>query len=129
MVAMKYLHEKQVLHRDLKPQNLFLMENGDIRVGDFGMSKVVKANEKFQTVVGTPYYIAPEVITEKPYSYPADIWSMGCIFHHLCALKVPFDATNLKGLVSKITSGKIEPLPAGFSEPLQRLHQDMLQQR
>eukprot|EP00929_Paragymnodinium_shiwhaense_P109747 TRINITY_DN7625_c0_g1_i1.p1 TRINITY_DN7625_c0_g1~~TRINITY_DN7625_c0_g1_i1.p1 ORF type:complete len:1111 (-),score=315.09 TRINITY_DN7625_c0_g1_i1:211-3543(-) len=130
ILALKYLHDKHTLHRDLKPSNLFLTGTGDLRMGDFGIAKVLCDTLEFaKSFVGTPYYISPEVIQEKPYSWPADVWSMGCILYHLCALVVPFEAKNMSELSRKITMGAIPKLPAEYSETLRGLCSEMMQRK
>mmetsp|Transcript_5374 Transcript_5374/g.16609 ORF Transcript_5374/g.16609 Transcript_5374/m.16609 type:complete len:945 (+) Transcript_5374:136-2970(+) len=127
MLALKYLHSKHILHRDLKPSNLFLTKAGDVRMGDFGISKVMTCTGAYaKTFVGTPYYLSPEVIQEKPYSWPADIWSMGCILYQLCALRVPFDAANITGLAQKICGGRLPTVPEGYSDAVRQLSADMM---
>jgi len=122
LLALKYLHNKHVLHRDLKPSNLFLMGNGDLRMGDFGISKVMACTGAFcRTFVGTPYYLSPEQILEHPYSWPSDIWSMGCILYQMCALQVPFDAANISGLSKKICGADVPPVPKEYSEHLREI--------
>ena len=77
--------------------------------------------EKARTVVGTPYYISPEIIQNKPYSFESDIWSMGAILYELCALKPPFDATSISALGMKIVRGAYSPIPAQFTGEMKTL--------
>jgi len=67
-------------------------------------------------MVGTPYYISPEIVSNKSYNFKTDIWSIGVILYELCALKTPFDATNLPSLAMKIVAGKYKPIPNCYSE-------------
>lgn len=127
-LALKHIHEKHVLHRDLKSQNLFLSGCGRLRIGDFGISKVLDSTAAFaQTTIGTPYYLSPEICQERPYSWSSDVWAMGCILFEMAALRVPFDAPNIRALVTKITRGPTPAIPSRYSPDLQRICGDMLQ--
>ncbi|CAJ1342527.1 unnamed protein product [Effrenium voratum] len=121
-LALKYLHDKHVLHRDLKTQNLFLTAQDRLRIGDFGISKVLESTCAFaKTTIGTPYYLSPEICLEKPYTFSSDIWALGCVLYELACLRVPFDATSLQSLVQKITRGPTPPLPPAYSVELRQL--------
>jgi NIMA (never in mitosis gene a)-related kinase len=75
-------------------------------LGDFGIARVLnKTFEKAKTMVGTPYYLSPEIIENRPYSFKSDIWSLGVILYELCALRPPFNAENLHFLALKIVKG------------------------
>merc|ERR1719428_278103 len=127
-LALKHLHERHVLHRDLKSQNLFITGSGRLRIGDFGISKVLDCTAAFaKTTIGTPYYLSPEICQERPYSWSSDVWAMGCILYEMAALRVPFDAPNIRALVSKITRGPMPQLPPRFSPDLTKLCGDLLQ--
>lgn len=105
-LALLYLHSKKILHRDLKPANLFLAADGSVRVGDFGIARVLKHTmELAKTVVGTPYYLSPEVCEAKPYNHKSDVWSLGCILYELLSLRHAFEATSISALVRKIVKG------------------------
>lgn len=126
-LALKYMHDKHVLHRDLKSQNLFLTAHDRLRVGDFGISKVLENTAAFaRTTIGTPYYLSPEICMEQPYSFGCDIWALGCVLYEMCALRVPFDAPNLQSLVQKITRGPAPVLPGYCSVDLRQLCVDLL---
>jgi len=84
---------QKILHRDLKPGNIFLDGNSDAKVGDFGLARVLNHDSVFaQTHVGTPYYMSPEQINEQRYNEKSDIWSLGCIVYEMAALRPPFKA-------------------------------------
>lgn len=101
-LAMFYLHEQKILHRDLKTQNVFL-KNSRVRLGDFGIAKVLDSTRDLaNTCIGTPYYMSPELFKYKPYSYKSDIWSMGCCLYEMCNLRHAFDAQSINGLAIKI---------------------------
>ena len=84
-----------IIHRDIKLENIFITEQGKIKIGDLGMSKVIHdPSELLSQRVGTPIYFAPEIIQHHLYSYPVDIWALGCVFYYLTSLEHPFkDAT------------------------------------
>mmetsp|Transcript_18057 Transcript_18057/g.38584 ORF Transcript_18057/g.38584 Transcript_18057/m.38584 type:complete len:640 (+) Transcript_18057:144-2063(+) len=128
ILALKYLHQdRHILHRDLKPSNLFLSKGGTLKVGDFGIAKVLActiANAKTQ--IGTPYYLSPELCQEKPYAWPSDMWSMGCILYEMCKREVPFNAPSISGLVQKIVKGPIPTVPSNYSGFVSGLVREML---
>eukprot|EP00928_Gymnodinium_smaydae_P049423 TRINITY_DN3316_c0_g1_i1.p1 TRINITY_DN3316_c0_g1~~TRINITY_DN3316_c0_g1_i1.p1 ORF type:complete len:540 (+),score=98.27 TRINITY_DN3316_c0_g1_i1:182-1801(+) len=127
LLALKYIHEKHVLHRDLKSSNFFLSKAGNLKMGDFGIAKVLSCTAACaRTQIGTPYYLSPEVCQEKPYTWPSDIWAMGCIFYELCERKVPFDASNISGLVQKICRGPTPIIGSGYSDFVKSLGSEML---
>ncbi|KIJ53750.1 hypothetical protein M422DRAFT_25550 [Sphaerobolus stellatus SS14] len=118
---------QQILHRDLKPDNIFLDENQVIKLGDFGLSKALGATNFANTYVGTPYYMSPELIQEKAYDTKSDIWSLGCLIYELCALKPPFhEAKTHSELSIFIRNGRIPPLPRGYSQALHHVIKSML---
>ena len=87
--------EGKILHRDLKPGNIFLDSNSNVKLGDFGLSRVMNADSYFAyTHVGTPYYMSPEQINDQKYNERSDIWSTGCILYEVAALRAPFEATT-----------------------------------
>jgi len=126
-LALKYLHDRHVLHRDLKSSNFFLTSQDRLRIGDFGISKVLESTVAFaKTTIGTPYYLSPEICMERPYSFSSDIWALGCVLYEMAALRVPFDAQSLQALVQKITRGPTPSLPSNYSGELRQLDVDLL---
>eukprot|EP00919_Chromeraceae_sp_WS-2016_P000014 GHVR01000057.1.p1 GENE.GHVR01000057.1~~GHVR01000057.1.p1 ORF type:complete len:151 (-),score=6.54 GHVR01000057.1:1234-1686(-) len=115
LFGVKALHSKKVLHRDLKSANVFLTSNKTIKIGDFGISKVLDATSA-KTFVGTPYYLSPEVCDNRPYNLKSDLWSLGCIMYELCTLTYPFQASNLLGLAMKILNEEVKPIPNYYSK-------------
>jgi len=126
-LAIKHCHDRKILHRDLKSQNIFLTSKNTAKLGDFGIAKVLRHTlDKARTIVGTPYYISPEIIQNKPYSFASDIWSLGVILYELCALKPPFDANSISGLGIKIVKGMYNPIPGVFSKELKAMVAQLL---
>jgi NIMA (never in mitosis gene a)-related kinase len=137
LLALKYVHEQKVLHRDIKSSNLLLVksENStklgqvawDVKLGDFGIAKCLDSTVAHaRTCVGTPYYLAPEVCQDKPYNWGSDIWSMGCVLYELCALHVPFEAESLAQLMQRICQGRVPHIPESYSKELRQVGGDML---
>ncbi|XP_048848078.1 serine/threonine-protein kinase PLK1-like [Brienomyrus brachyistius] len=93
----QYLHNNRVIHRDLKLGNLFLNDDMEVKIGDFGLAtKIEYDGERKKTLCGTPNYIAPEVLCKKGHSFEVDIWSLGCILYTLLVGKPPFETSCLK---------------------------------
>ena len=121
------MHDRKILHRDLKTQNIFLTSKGEIKIGDFGIARVLQSTYDYaQTAIGTPYYLSPEICQEKPYNQKSDIWSLGCILYEIITLKHAFDATSMKALVFKILRGTYPEIPKMYSQELRDLIAEML---
>lgn len=126
MTCFTDIHSKYILHRDIKSLNVFL-SGDDIKIGDFGVSKVLNHTMSMaKTMVGTPYYLSPELCENRPYGPKSDVWALGCILYELCTLKHPFDAANQGALVLKIIRGKYGSIPRGYSMELSSLVNEML---
>ncbi len=126
-----------ILHRDLKPENsefffldhnsepamltnlVFLGADNSVKLGDFGLSKIMQSHDFASTYVGTPFYMSPEICAAERYTLHSDIWSLGCIMYELCAREPPFSAKTHFHLVEKIKGGKLAPLPSVYSAELQ----------
>eukprot|EP00746_Dinoflagellata_sp_MGD_P017939 gnl/MRDRNA2_/MRDRNA2_141464_c0_seq1.p1 gnl/MRDRNA2_/MRDRNA2_141464_c0~~gnl/MRDRNA2_/MRDRNA2_141464_c0_seq1.p1 ORF type:complete len:427 (-),score=72.51 gnl/MRDRNA2_/MRDRNA2_141464_c0_seq1:348-1628(-) len=127
--ALFYLHERKVLHRDIKTRNLFLYSSGLLKLGDFGISCVLDTTLAMaHTVVGTLYYLSPELVKRTPYSFKSDVWALGVVLYELAALKQPFDSKSLHELLHLIIKGKYEPLDASYSQSIKSLVHSMLSQ-
>eukprot|EP00242_Pyramimonas_sp_CCMP2087_P011970 CAMPEP_0198206148 /NCGR_PEP_ID=MMETSP1445-20131203/9679_1 /TAXON_ID=36898 /ORGANISM="Pyramimonas sp., Strain CCMP2087" /LENGTH=776 /DNA_ID=CAMNT_0043878719 /DNA_START=210 /DNA_END=2540 /DNA_ORIENTATION=+ len=119
LLCLDHMHKQKVLHRDLKTKNIFMTRNHVVKVGDFGLSKVLDNGISMaQSAVGTPYYLSPELCEGKPYDYKSDVWALGCVAHEMTSLKHTFHATNLPQLVMTIVYGKYTPVSEDYSSEL-----------
>ncbi|VVC92843.1 unnamed protein product [Leptidea sinapis] len=112
LLGVNYIHSLDIIHRDIKAENILLTgKNGVIvKIGDFGISKMLASVKKTSTVIGTPYYLAPELCEGEPYDTKSDVWALGCLLYEMCTHKRAFDAETLVGLVKAITSGSVHPI-------------------
>ena len=111
--GLKYLHNKRIIHRDLKSANIFLMKNGIVKIGDLNVSKILKtktSNNLNLTQTGTPFYASPEVWRNEPYSYKSDMWSLGCIIYEMCTNYPPFMGRNMDELYRSVIRGKVNKI-------------------
>ncbi|XP_063458499.1 serine/threonine-protein kinase Nek4 isoform X12 [Pan paniscus] len=129
-MALQYLHEKHILHRDLKTQNVFLTRTNIIKVGDLGIARVLENHcDMASTLIGTPYYMSPELFSNKPYNYKSDVWALGCCVYEMATLKHAFNAKDMNSLVYRIIEGKLPPMPRDYSPELAELIRTMLSKR
>ncbi|CCI40740.1 unnamed protein product [Albugo candida] len=127
VLAVAYIHGKNVLHRDLKAQNVFLTRKNVIKLGDFGISKALSDDVTANTACGTPESMSPEICRSEPYGKKSDVWSLGCILYELIMLSRPFEAKSLSEIFTKICKAEYDPIPQRFSRELRLLVQLMLQ--
>ncbi|XP_048172198.1 serine/threonine-protein kinase Nek4 isoform X3 [Corvus hawaiiensis] len=129
-MALQYLHEKHILHRDLKTQNIFLTRTNIIKVGDLGIARVLENQyDMASTLIGTPYYMSPELFSNKPYNYKSDVWALGCCVYEMATLKHAFNAKDMNSLAYRIIEGKLPPMPKDYSPQLVEIIQTMLSKK
>lgn len=128
-MALQYMHERNILHRDLKTQNIFLTKSKIIKIGDLGIARVLdNSADMATTLIGTPYYMSPELFSNKPYNHKSDVWALGCCVYEMMTLKHAFNAKDMNSLVYKILRGKMPPMPKQYSPDLVSLLRNMLHQ-
>ena len=125
--GLKALHDKKIMHRDIKSANIFLVKDKhQCKIGDMNVSKVIK-EKVLRTQTGTPYYASPEVWKDEPYSYKSDLWSIGCVIYELCALRPPFKGKDLDELYSNVCKGNLERISHIYSDDLWKMILMLLQ--
>ncbi|CAM9539243.1 unnamed protein product [Phaeothamnion confervicola] len=126
-LAVKHLHDRKILHRDLKTQNIFLTSQRLVKLGDFGIAKVLaNTMEQARTAIGTPYYMSPEICRERRYDNRSDIWSLGCVCYEMATLTHAFQGRDIRQLADKICGSEPMPVAARYSAALRALIGEML---
>ena len=131
LMAVHHVHNKHMIHRDIKSANVLLCSNGMIKLGDFGFSKMFAntvSDDVGKTFCGTPYYVAPEIWRRCPYSKKADMFSLGVLLYELLMLKRPFDGEAITDVMEQTLKAQYEPLPDSISGEMRDLTYRLLQQ-
>jgi len=127
VLALKYVHGKRFLHRDLKLANVFLEGRLYVKVGDFGLARALTSeNQLAATACGTPYYLSPELCLGQQYDHKSDVWAMGCVIYELLTLRRPFQGQNLMAVVTRICHEECPPIPMECGKQISDLTYSML---
>lgn len=125
--GVEYLHDRSIIHRDLKALNIVLDSNGAPKVCDLGVARLCSEDTLFlQSFHGTPVYLSPELVDRAPYTEKTDVWSLGVLLYQLAALRLPFDGQSLGDILGQIRQAAYAPLPARYSRHLGKLVRAML---
>ena len=136
LLGLSYIHDKKVIHRDIKTKNIFIQNEHILCIGDFGIAKIFNTNNNnnnnnknrsLNKMIGTPLYMAPECFKQnKKYSYKSDIWSLGCCIYEMCNLKHAFEGQFFPAVSVKISEGKRLPVNKIYSKELRNIIDYML---
>ena len=115
--AIYYLHTRNIIHRDIKCLNILLTKDHQLKLADLGASKITDA-QMLATRVGTPLYLAPELVRQVPYDLKVDIWALGCVLYQVSCMEAPFVGDNLISLGYSIVNRRPKQLPPNYSARL-----------
>jgi NIMA (never in mitosis gene a)-related kinase len=126
-LAVKYIHDRKIIHRDLKTKNIFLCRDNIVKLGDFGFAcTLASTTAQVTTAMGTPSYLSPEICMGYAYAAPSDIWALGCILVELCTRKICFTGSELLEIFGKILHGRIPRISSIYSPELRELAKFLL---
>ncbi|XP_060036255.1 serine/threonine-protein kinase Nek11 [Erinaceus europaeus] len=126
LLGVDYMHERRILHRDLKSKNIFL-KNNLLKIGDFGVSRLLMGScDLATTLTGTPYYMSPEALQHQGYNTKSDIWSLACILYEMCCMNHAFTGCSFLSIVLKIVEGDTPSLPEKYPRELNAVMESML---
>lgn len=110
-----HLHDNKIIHNDIKPPNIFISATNVAKLGDFGVSRILNGNDSKCRRVGTPLFLAPEVLNKQPDSFSRDIWALGCVLFNLLCQKPPFRTYK------DILNVTPQPLPHFYSSQISKV--------
>lgn len=121
-LSLHYVHQRHILHRDVKTPNVFLTKENVVKLGDFGIARTLSGTfDQARTFVGTPYYLSPELIMEHPYDHRSDVWALGVVLYELLTLRQPFHASDMRGLMQRILKVQYDPISSRYSTEMRNL--------
>lgn len=123
--GLKYLYDKNILHRDLKLQNILVTDSYDIVITDFGFARYFEDDCMLKTLCGSPLYMSPEILIKKSYNNKSDLWSVGIIMYELLFAQVPFKASNMIDLMKKVKHKDVV-IPEEYKDIISNEAQDLL---
>ncbi|KAK9805089.1 hypothetical protein WJX73_004295 [Symbiochloris irregularis] len=131
-LGLLHVHSQGIIHRDIKANNIFVNSSGMLKLGDFGISKQSAlpdgpALNRALSMVGTPYYMSPEMFKGRKYDQKTDVWAIGCMLFELCALRKAFDGRNQATIMLKVMSGYKDSISDHYSSELQQLVKALLE--
>eukprot|EP00743_Colponemidia_sp_Colp-15_P004666 GILK01005027.1.p1 GENE.GILK01005027.1~~GILK01005027.1.p1 ORF type:complete len:512 (-),score=56.89 GILK01005027.1:49-1584(-) len=128
--AVKYIHARGIIHRDIKCQNVFLTEDNKVRLGDFGLCRKALVASASYTQAGTDCYMAPEMLLGKPYGKPADIWTLGCLLYEMSTKQFMWDLPGILGAQvmaqPHLIVELLEKIPPEYSKNLRSIMRRLL---
>ena len=124
--ALHYLHSQRIIHRDMKPQNILIGAQGTVKLCDFGFARAMSSQTIVLTSIkGTPLYMSPELVQEKPYDHTADLWSLGVILYELYVGQPPFYTDSIYTLINLIVQDTVK-YPKSMSSQFKSFLQGLL---
>ncbi|KAH0793337.1 AGC family protein kinase [Histomonas meleagridis] len=126
--GLQVLHNRGIIHRDIKSANILMCAPDLFKIGDLGISTVLKQHRLAKTQIGTPIYLAPEIWKKKPYNDKCDVWSLGVVLYEMATFTFPYNGSTMRELQQKVCNSRIPRLPNYYSKDLSDIIHLMLRQ-